>query len=173
MLNPHLSFENYEVTEGEEEAVSTLKLASLESTGAHFHLWGPRGCGKTHLLHALANDRVARGAGPVFFRTAEHFAAIQRASRSPETVVKMADFDGTGRSILWIVDGWDPIKPEGIQTVSEFLLRRRACLDTIFTSGHTANAAMRTASTKFIELTAASPSARLKSVYGRTGQKPS
>ncbi|MBA4155972.1 MAG: ATP-binding protein [Gemmatimonadetes bacterium] len=60
-LNPRFTFASFVVGSGNRLAVSAARR-SAESPGANYNplvIHGPPGMGKTHLLHALANDAVA------------------------------------------------------------------------------------------------------------------
>ncbi len=72
-LNPRLTFESFTVVESNRLAYRAARqIASGDSPYNPLVIWAPSGLGKTHLLHAIARERVRAG-GSVALLTGEQF----------------------------------------------------------------------------------------------------
>ncbi|GMR07985.1 MAG: DnaA regulatory inactivator Hda [Gammaproteobacteria bacterium] len=64
-LSDTATFNNY--LPGENlAAVETLKHSRADDSGPCVYLWGPPGCGKSHLLQSLCHDYAARGESALY-----------------------------------------------------------------------------------------------------------
>ena len=93
MLN-RMAFESFEVqgNKANRQQRETLEVAlnAARNYAQHPEGWlvflGPPGCGKTHLVHAIANERLKLGQGVLYFRWADLLDYL-RVAYGPESAV--------------------------------------------------------------------------------------
>ena len=81
---PQMTFEDFLAGP---DAVALEHLRQAVPPRAPVYLWGPGGCGKTHLLHALARACAAAGLGVAWFDAAPTAAAVL----APGTALLLVD----------------------------------------------------------------------------------
>ncbi len=87
------SFENF-VDHGNAQAVHAVQ-ASLQGRGAPLlYLWGPRGTGKTHLLHAAINQLAANG------QSSGQIGLAKSDSADPGSALPDQAFDANWAAVL-------------------------------------------------------------------------
>ena len=90
-LNPAYTFDNYEIHEGNELAVTAARKI-IESPGSinPLIIIGESGTGKTHLLNAIGNEYIHRGKR-VFYKNAEELVLNKNMSFDVE-IILLDDF---------------------------------------------------------------------------------
>jgi DNA replication protein DnaC len=95
---------------GEEQAWSLhsaykAALSFAEEPTGWLLLWGPNGCGKTHLAAAIANRCRLRGERPVFFLVADLLDYLRQLSEHDGTLSFAEGFSQLRNAPLLILDG--------------------------------------------------------------------
>ena len=87
---PTLCFENFLPGQNAEALVTLARIARGEGSERSVFIWGGRGCGRTHLLHAVVAEALAHGRPAVYLPSR---AAPGLADVSEDTLVALDDVE--------------------------------------------------------------------------------
>lgn len=119
IINPNLTFNNYKKTKANIFAISAAK-GFCEKNYNPFVICGTNGTGKTHLLHAIANELKEKGADFLYISVADLCSDIDDAKSIDAICKNYVDVE------FLLIDDFHFITSDvGIQNMLERLLRER------------------------------------------------